>query len=215
MERYRNLTEQKFYEFALLSLVAKPRLAQNNCVAWMPINLEGTLSYTDFLITNERSFQSAKNIVGLERHPALVYFERQILNVNKLMKLTGCKQEAVENMIDKYKAEVEEGMYKNNLKVDFKVAFNAFMSNIVSMYTSQAEKDLFNSLTQNLTDLNYLGVMEKAGNINKLVQETFPEHSDWKVAPAADVVLGNHSDLHFPKNSDLNKGDQEDEIKKL
>ena len=99
MNRYDNISEQKFFEFALLSLVAQPRLAKNGCVAWLPMQ-NGTVKYTDVLITDEREFKSNSNFVGIEMHPVVEYFKRQIIDVDKLVKLTNCKIDYIENTIN-------------------------------------------------------------------------------------------------------------------
>ncbi|PKK95715.1 MAG: hypothetical protein CVV59_02285 [Tenericutes bacterium HGW-Tenericutes-4] len=83
---------------------------------------------------------------------------------------------------EQFKEDYELATNRENLNI--KEMFEAFKSQILVMYTTKAQNDLFKAFTKNLTLLCDAQLLDKSF-VNNIVKDVFPD-KDWKVSSKLD-----------------------------
>ena len=81
---------------------------------------------------------------------------------------------------EQFKEDYEQSVDREKMNV--KDMFEAYKSQILVMYTTKAQKDLFKAFTRNLTDLYKAELLDQTF-VNEIVQDVFPD-KDWQLNTA-------------------------------
>lgn len=187
--KYEFSTEKK-YELALAALTCEFSHIEEgmwtDIIALKPKNTLGLDGFCETVyLTDTKKLKNPSIIRSM-----LMTLEKNIANEESLNQLTRTK--VGNQLIQDYQGAKKEG------GESFQNAFKAFKTQLLSMFTLKAQKDLFESFTENLKELNNAGLLDRPF-INEVAKDLFPE-SNWKLSVRQEVKRAANTQI---KNTEL------------